>query len=552
MNAFTMGWLTKLLTRLLSIGADPMDDRDERRKKQGLVLMCLFSLVGMPLDALIGLLQSVQVPLFSLAICTIVPAVVLAVLAQTKRRRPIQEVMLSTLLFLPLTLHAYAGGTHATDTLLIWAGVPAILGVFLCSFRWTMGYFLTYFISAYTLIWLDPYWTGAATSPSLAFFDVDFFRRSMVPIWFPTSIFAVTLLLQRELEATRKALNEAREMGHYVLKGRLGAGGMGEVWRASHQMLARPAAIKLIRPDALHKKGADPAEVFARFEREARATARLTSPHTIQIYDYGRTDDGTFYYAMELLDGLDLYTLVKRYGPLPPERVTHLLIQICSSLADAHDADFVHRDIKPANVFLCRMGRQVDYVKVLDFGLVTLRAPDGSEDNSLTRDHILGTPTCMGPEVATGGQVGPYTDLYALGCVAYKLLTGQPVFTGETALAIIAAHVNKTPPPVSETCPDTVPPALERIITSCLAKDPAMRPESADVMAAQLRGVIFDNPWTETRAIEWWKQHMPTKAAGAEPTAPTITDGAPATYPLLTSRLEPTRKVVRQQFAQKK
>jgi len=226
-----------------------------------------------------------------------------------------------------------------------------------------------------------------------------------------------------------QSLYRARELGSYRLAERIGEGGMGEVWRAEHTLLARPSAIKLIRPEALGGSGTSTADkAVARFRREAQVTASLRSPHTVELYDFGTARDGTFYYVMELLEGLDLGSLVERHGPLPAERVVHILQQACDSLAEAHDRGLIHRDVKPANIHLCRLGRQFDYVKVLDFGIVKLSKRD--QGTRLTMEGVItGTPSFMAPEVILGdGDIDHRADLYALGCVAYWLLVGVPVF----------------------------------------------------------------------------------------------------------------------------
>ena len=214
-------------------------------------------------------------------------------------------------------------------------------------------------------------------------------------------------------------VQRAREMGSYRLEERIGQGGMGEVWLARHRMLARPAAVKLIRASHLGAEGEDAGRtVLKRFGQEAQATAALRSPHTIVVYDFGLSDDGTFYYVMELLDGMDLDTLVRRYGPQPPERVVHVLRQACHSLHEAHDAGLIHRDIKPANLFICRYGSDLDFVKVLDFGLVSGRSRSARDETKLTREGtVVGSPAFMPPEMALAEYpVEGRADLYALGC----------------------------------------------------------------------------------------------------------------------------------------
>jgi hypothetical protein len=307
-------------------------------------------------------------------------------------------------------------------------------------------------------------------------------------------------------------VREARELGSYRLVQRLGEGGMGEVWRAQHRMLARPAAIKLIRPEVLG--GRDPESrslLLKRFEREAQATALMRSVHTMELYDYGVADDGSFYYVMELLDGFDLDALVRRFGPVPAERAIHFLIQICDSLGEAHEAGLIHRDIKPANVYACRYGREVDFIKVLDFGLVKRGTARQAGAGELTVDgDTSGTPAFMSPEQALGeGGVDARSDLYAVGCVAYWLLTGTLVFKGVTAMETIVMHVSREPERLSRRTSLPIPAELEAIVLDCLAKDPADRPQTADELAARLAAVPVPREWSGLRAREWWDRNRP-------------------------------------------
>ncbi|MGE4056158.1 MAG: serine/threonine-protein kinase, partial [Vicinamibacterales bacterium] len=245
-----------------------------------------------------------------------------------------------------------------------------------------------------------------------------------------------------------RRLREAQELGSYRLVELLGHGGMGEVWRAEHRLLARNAAVKLVRPEVLGAATDDEARLLLhRFEREARATAALSSPHTIQVFDFGTTEQGNFYYVMELLVGRDLESLVKTFGPLPAKRAIFLLRQVCHSLADAHARGLVHRDIKPANIYVCRMGLEYDFVKVLDFGLVKLKDRAAVQQTLVTMDHkTTGTPAYMAPEIVLGETtVDRRADVYALGCVAYYLLTGQLVFEGDTPMKMLMQHVQSTP-----------------------------------------------------------------------------------------------------------
>ncbi len=306
-----------------------------------------------------------------------------------------------------------------------------------------------------------------------------------------------------------REVSRARELGSYRLVERLGEGGMGEVWRAEHRLLARPAAIKLVRPSRV----ADPLspeseEARRRFEREAQATASLRSPHTIELFDFGMADDGTFYYAMELLDGLDADALVRRTGPVPPERAIYMLQQVCHSLSEAHSRGLVHRDIKPANIFLCRYGEDSDFVKVLDFGIV--KPPAESANTGLTLgDVIHGTPAFIAPEQALGGSIDGRADIYATGCVAYWLLTGELVFTADTPMGIVMEHVRAAPAPPSARTELPIPAALDELVLSCLAKDPADRPQNARELSQRLAAIKGANAWTEDDAREWWAIHEP-------------------------------------------
>ena len=328
-----------------------------------------------------------------------------------------------------------------------------------------------------------------------------------------TAAALLAVLASRAVYRLGRQVHEAREMGAYQLEKLLGEGGMGQVWQASHRMLQRPAAIKLIRPEVLgFDDRGKTGSTQQRFEREAQATARLTSVHTVQLFDYGKTDDGSFFYVMELLDGLDLETLINRFGPVFPERAVFLLDQICHSLEDAHGHELIHRDVKPANIFLCRLGPDHDFIKVLDFGLVkeTVEAEDNPK---LTQDQQApGTPAFMAPEVVTGTAPGAHTDIYAIGCVGYWLLTGSLVFEGATSLEILTKHVSEPPVPPSRRTELAMPPELEQLILDCLAKDPADRPASAADVARRLRDIPLERPWSRDRALRWWQTHRPTDA----------------------------------------
>ncbi len=344
-------------------------------------------------------------------------------------------------------------------------------------------------------------------------FSADYQKQYMTLNTILWSVLGTTLatITSRVTYGLRKQVAEANELGQYVLEEKIGGGGMGEVWRARHRLLIRPAAIKLIRPQV----SGDPELLLRRFEREARATAALKSPHTVQLYDFGATEDGRLYYVMELLDGLDLDTLVRQYGPLPAERVVHILRQVCSSLQDAHGNGLVHRDIKPANVVVSRAGTTFDFAKVLDFGLVKLDSARKAEDavKLTTEDSTSGTPAFMAPETVLGVADTDYrVDLYALGCVGYWLLTGKLLFEGRNAVEVMFHHANTPPPKPSTRSELPIPAPLEDLIMECLEKDPARRPASAEAVTTRLDAVPLESAWTVERAERWWAMHRPLPA----------------------------------------
>ncbi|HWP08196.1 MAG TPA: protein kinase [Polyangiaceae bacterium] len=338
-------------------------------------------------------------------------------------------------------------------------------------------------------------------------------------------------------EEAERATRKATELGSYTLVECLGKGGMGEVWRAEHRLLARHAAIKLINIELT--RGQDSAQIQERFKREAQTIASLRSRNTVELFDYGVTGDGTFFFVMELLDGIDLETLTERHGPQPASRVVQLLIQVCNSLAEAHDAGLVHRDIKPANILVCRAADEVDVVKVLDFGLVLAPAqpveatpahptaptqlpappsqkPPGSAESSsptvsarlTAQGSYLGTPTFIAPEQALGLEVDARADIYALGCVGWWLLTGELVFPTNDPTAALVAHMTEIPRPLRPLVPGPLPEALEAVIVRCLAKEPKDRPASAREIAQILRGIAFESGevWTSERGQSWWRE----------------------------------------------
>ncbi len=325
---------------------------------------------------------------------------------------------------------------------------------------------------------------------------------------------AIAVVPARLIRQLGQEVKRAREIGAYRLGTLLGEGGMGQVFRATHQLLARPAAVKLIRSESIRGVSSETARVaMERFRREAAAAAALSSPHTIALYDFGPTGDGSFFYAMELLEGMSLEEIVQKFGPLPPERMAYFLRQACLSLAEAHSRSLVHRDIKPSNLYACRAGVEVDFLKVLDFGLVKETVADTPGNMKLTAaDALTGTPAFMAPELALGDpDVDHRVDIYALGCVAYWLLTGELPFYATNTVQMLFKQANEAPPKPSLKARFPVSPEVDTLVLGCLAKAPNDRPKDAMALIAQLDAIRFESPWTPERAGEWWDKHIPSK-----------------------------------------
>lgn len=354
---------------------------------------------------------------------------------------------------------------------------------------------------------MDPLWYAVAIArdavlnPSAA----DFLFR-----FWPNYLCAVAAVVPaRIIRGLGRQVHHARALGSYQLGPKLGSGGMGEVYHAEHRMLARKAAIKLIRPDLLAAVSTRQADTHVeRFRREAEAAALLRSPHTIELYDFGFSADGGFYYVMELLDGISFEDLVERSGPVPAERAVYLMLQVCESIGEAHARGLIHRDLKPSNLFTCRVGLQVDFVKVLDFGLVKGMQ---AGDPTLTAPNIAaGTPAFMAPEIALGEpETDCRIDVYSLGCVLYWLLTGQLVFEAKSPGKLMHLHIQEPPEPPSRRTELPVPPEVDAIVLACLAKDPGERPADAEGLRARLSRVESAESWTRDRAKHWWNAHNP-------------------------------------------
>ena len=318
---------------------------------------------------------------------------------------------------------------------------------------------------------------------------------------------ALGYLIGRQLYAVTAAASGG-ELGRYRLLAPIGAGGMGEVWKASHEMLARQAAIKLVRPRTTAPSARQADLWVERFRREANVIAGLQSPHTIYLYDFGVSNDGQFYYAMELLDGISLETLVNTFGPLPVGRVRSIMVQICASLEEAHQRNLVHRDLKPSNVMLCKLALTYDFVKVLDFGLAKCAACE--DVTQLTMEGTAaGTPGYIAPEVAMGeDRVDGRADVYALGCIAYFLLTGKLVFSESNPMTMALKHVQTIPELPSSRTELPIPGDLEQVVMRCLEKKCGDRPASARELARMLEGCHFES-WTQEDAVAWWERHLP-------------------------------------------
>lgn len=304
----------------------------------------------------------------------------------------------------------------------------------------------------------------------------------------------------------------ARTVGSYELVELIGRGGSGEVWKSRHLLLARPAAVKVILPETLQGPREERDTAVQRFIHEARVTADLSSPHTVALYDFGVSADHSLYYVMELLAGSNLQHFVYRHGAVEPRRAVHWLQQACHSLGEAHARGLIHRDVKPSNLFLCCRGRDLDVLKVLDFGLSKPAATDAT--SGLTVAGVrMGTPGYMAPEQVYGMPVGPATDLYALGCVAYWLLAGVTPFDADDPGALLRLHAQAPPPPLSARAPQPIPVRLEALVMACLAKEPRDRPQDADRLRAGLLDSIEGAPWSAADASAWWAEHP--EGAGA-------------------------------------
>lgn len=340
----------------------------------------------------------------------------------------------------------------------------------------------------------------------------------MIALWFARHVVRSRRMIQDAQDQVEATQSEMRELGSYRLLRKIGTGGMGEVWQAEHKMLARRAAIKLIKKQALQFNDHDDImRTIQRFSLEAKVTARLCSPHTVQLYDYGVSSDNTFYYVMEMLDGMDLDTLVQQHGKQPLARVLWIMRGVASSLAEAHALGMVHRDVKPANIYICRMGIDVDIPKVLDFGLV-LDVPSQDKERLTVDGMVSGTPAYMAPEQATGSAVDGRADLYALACVAWFLLVGHDVFERDSAQKVLMAQVYDQPKPLNEVLDQAIPESVVALLHRCLAKEPEQRPQDMLELIVEIDKLVEDEGlyWSVTDRQQWWQHYCPDQNCGDE------------------------------------
>ncbi len=343
------------------------------------------------------------------------------------------------------------------------------------------------------------YWILAFTSPEV--FDVGPMTSGIAVTILTAAVMYLARTGSMVIYDLRAKAQQATKFGQYTLGRKLGEGGMGSVYIANHALLRRPTAIKLLHPER-----AAP-ENLARFEREVQLTSQLTHPNTIAIYDYGTSPDGTFYYVMEYLEGIDLDQLVARDGPQSSARVIHIFQQACSALAEAHTRGLIHRDIKPSNIIICRRGDMPDVVKVFDFGLVK----ELNSSSNLTGANVAGTPAYFCPEMIKGESITTRSDLYALGATAYYLLCGKQVFEGKNVPEMCLHHMDSIPVPPSQRTDNPIPEALEKIVLQCLEKNPESRPESASEIRRALLALSEEPPWSESAATEWWSDFEKNK-----------------------------------------
>jgi tRNA A-37 threonylcarbamoyl transferase component Bud32 len=499
-----------LLRRIGSLG-DRADDRPAARlQHRFLVYMSLLMALGAVVWSALSLGFSLLIPGVIPLGYLVATTANLGWFAASKRFERARAIQIFMSVLLPFLFQWSVGGFHASGAVMLWALV-AVVGALTFTtprtmVKWLLVYSVLVVVSGLVDAEVRRRFVIAVPEPvRIAFFVVNFVMISAIVLALMVYFLDQLAEAKAAIVDLKREVLDARKLGQYTLVEKLGQGGMGAVYRARHAMLRRPTALKLVRPEK-----ADEATI-ARFEREVQLTATLTHPNTITIYDYGRTEDGTFYYAMEFLDGADLGLVVRLTGAMPVGRVVHVLGQIAQALAEAHKKGLIHRDIKPANVLLTQSSHAADLVKVVDFGLVKdLTTTLDKDDPSKTQQgQISGTPTYMSPEALTRpDDIDGRSDIYSVGCLAYFLLTASTVFSGESTIEIASHHLHTTPVPLSSRSERAFPQPLEELVMQCLAKRPEDRP-ATDRLVASLR-VLATEPWArweEADALAWWKKN---------------------------------------------
>lgn len=494
------------LHRLGSIGDRSGDPPAQKLQHRLLiymgVLMALGASVWSGLSLGFGLLLPGVIPIGYIVV-TVLNYLWFASSKRFDRARTIQ-ILFSVLL--PFFFQWGMGGFHASGGVMLWALVAVVGSLTFTTSREMLKWLFVYSMLVVISGMIDGdvrarFLVVVPDQVKVLFFVVNFVMISVITLWLIFYFLDQLTRANAAIVNLRNEVREARRLGQYTLVEKIGEGGMGAVYRAKHAMLRRPTAIKLVRPDKTDEI------TLLRFEREVQITATLTHPNTVTIYDYGRTDDGTFYYVMEFLDGVDLSVAVRLGGPMPLGRAVRVLCQLAQALAEAHKKGLIHRDVKPANVILIQ-GHVSDLVKVVDFGLVKeiARAGGDASPSQTQQGQITGTPQYMSPEAITRPEaIDGRSDVYSLGCVAYFLLTGLPVFGSRTAIEVYSDHLHSKPAPIGERVPREIPPALDQLILRCLAKDPTQRP-STDELVAALRALAVEPwaRWEESDAAAWW------------------------------------------------
>jgi serine/threonine protein kinase len=514
-----------LIHRFGSIGDRPDDPPPERLRHRLLVymgaLMACGAVVWCGLSFAFGFREAAAIPAFYI----VLTAVNFTAFGAWKRFAPTAFMQVLASVLLPFAFQWSVGGFHATGATMLWAFVAVVGSLTFTSPRELVKWLALYLVLAVASGFVD----GAARARTVVAVSDDvkvaFLVANIVMISAVTLALIFYFLDQREravhalaqakerIEDLRKEVADARQLGQYTLVAKLGSGAMGTVYLASHAMLRRPTAIKLVRRERVDEA------TLARFEREVQLTATLTHPNVVTVYDYGRTSAGMFYYVMEYLGGADLGVIVERHGAMPAARCLRILVQTADALAEAHKQGLIHRDVKPANVILVN-GWEPDVVKVVDFGLVkqvagprasgSLTPESSGPVHSVPGDaDITGTPAYMSPEaIDTPGKVDGRSDVYSVGCLAYYLMTGKEVFAAKSWVDLWSHHLYTPPVPPSVQGGVDVPRPLEELVLACLAKSPAARPSMAE-LATRLRGLEAEARagWSASDAAAWWEKH---------------------------------------------